>query len=377
MKIKEQLVMNTISQKVYRGERLTTEDGLRLLETNDILFLGQLADSVRRKKHGDSVYYSMNLNINPTNVCVLTCEFCAFARRPGEEGGWTYSVEEIVNKVRQAAPCGLNEVHIVGGLHPKLKLDYFEELIRQIKEINPSIHVKAFTAVEIDYFAKINHLSVEDVLVRFKSAGLDTMPGGGAEVFSERVRQLLCPTKISGQEWLEIMGIAHRLGIRTNATMLYGHIETGRAIIEHLSALREQQDQTEGFNAFVPLAFHPDHTNMAHLPPTTGYEDVRILAVSRLMVDNFDHIKGLWTYLGDKMAQVLLHFGVDDLGGTLLEERIVHMAGANVPDGLGEKALVELIRSIGRNPIRTDSSYETKEHKEHQDTNYQSRLLTA
>jgi aminodeoxyfutalosine synthase len=352
--------MQEIARKVYSNERLMAEEGLRLLESNDILFLGQLADFVCRKKHGGAVYYSTNLNINPTNVCVLTCKFCAFARRPGEEGEWTYSVEEIIHKVKQAAQYGLNEVHIVGGLHPKLKIVYFEDIIRRIKEINPDIHVKAFTAVEIDYFSKINRLSVEEVLVRLKSAGLDTLPGGGAEIFSERVRKLLCPTKITGAEWLEVMRTAHRLGIWTNATMLYGHIETKEEIIEHLLALRELQDQTGGFNAFVPLAFHPEHTDMVHLPPTTGYEDVKIFAVSRLMLDNFDHIKGLWTYLGDKMAQVLLYFGVDDLGGTLLEERIVHMAGANVPDGLGEKTLVQLIESVGRRTVRTDSSYKIR-----------------
>jgi len=351
--------MQDISQKIHNSQRLTAEEGLQLLESDDILLLGQLADEVCRKKHGDAVYYSTNLNINPTNVCVLTCEFCAFARRPGQEGGWTYSVEEIVNKVRQVVPYGLNEVHIVGGLHPKLKLDYFEELIRQIKEVDPDMHVKAFTAVEIDFFAKLNRMTVEEVLKRLQGVGLDTMPGGGAEIFSERVRKLLCPTKITGEEWLQVMRTAHQMGIRTNATMLYGHIETKEEIIEHLAALRELQDQTGGFNAFVPLAFHPEHTDMAHLPPTTGYEDVKVFAVSRLMLDNFDHIKGLWTYLGDKMAQVLLYFGVDDLGGTLLEERIVHMAGANVPDGLGEKALVQLIESVGRRPMRTDSSYKT------------------
>ncbi len=353
--------MNDIAQKVYQDERLSAEEGFRLLESNDILFLGQLADVVRHRKHGNAVYYSTNLNINPTNVCVLTCEFCAFARRPGEEGGWTYAVEEIVSKVRQVLPYGLSEVHIVGGLHPKLKLDYFEELIRQIKEVDPNLHVKAFTAVEIDFFAKLNRLPVVEILKRLQQAGLDTMPGGGAEIFSERVRKLLCPTKITGDEWLEVMRMAHQLGIRTNATMLYGHIETKEEIIEHLVALRVLQDQTGGFNAFVPLTFHPEHTEMAHLPPTTGYEDVKIFAVSRLMLDNFDHIKGLWTYLGDKMAQVLLHFGVDDLGGTLLEERIVHAAGANVPDGLGEKTLVQLIESVGRKPVRTDSSYSLRE----------------
>lgn len=356
--------MRDIADKVYDGQRLTTEEGLRLLESDDILFLGQLADHVCRKKHGGAVFYSTNLNINPTNVCVLTCEFCAFARRPGEEGGWTYTVEQVVDKVRQAVLYGLNEVHIVGGLHPKLKLDYFKEMIRQIKQINSSIHVKAFTAVEIDFFAKLNRMTVEEVLNQLQQAGLDTMPGGGAEIFSERIRKLLCPTKITGEEWLNVMRTAHQLGIRTNATMLYGHIETKEEIVEHLIALRELQDQTGGFNAFVPLAFHPEHTDMAHLPPTTGYEDIKIFAVSRLMLDNFDHIKGLWTYLGDKMAQVLLYFGVDDLGGTLLEERIVHMAGANVPDGLGEKALVQLIESVGRRPVRTDSSYKIRETEE-------------
>ena len=363
MKIKEQLAMNDISQKVYRGERLSCEDGLRLLEGDDILQLGQLADFVRQKKHGDQVYYSMNLNINPTNVCVLTCDFCAFARLPREEGGYTFTVDEIEEKVRQLLPYGLDEVHIVGGLHPKLKLDYFEELIRRIKTLNPSLHVKAFTAVEIDFFAKLNRMSVEEVLTRLKQAGLETMPGGGAEIFSDRVRKLLCPTKISGEGWLRVMRMAHRLGIRTNATMLYGHIETPEEIIEHLLALRTIQDETGGFNAFVPLAFHPEHTDMVHLPPTTGYEDARIFAVSRLMLDNFDHIKGLWTYLGDKMAQVLLHFGVDDLGGTLLEEKIVHAAGAQVPDGLGEQTLIELIHSVGRTAVRTDSSYVPQNHR--------------
>lgn len=360
------LRLNDIEDKVTSGERLNREDGIRLLESPDLLSLGRMADLVRRRKAGDAAYYSTSLNINPTNICVNRCPLCAFSRDAQDKDAYRFTLEDVEKKVREFAYNGLDEVHIVGGLYPELRLSYFEEMLERIKNIRKDLHIQAFTAVEIDYLAQQEDVPAEEVLRRLKNAGLGTIPGGGAEIFSERVRREICPKKISGRRWLEVMRAAHRLGIKTNATMLYGHIETREEIIDHLLSLRSLQDETRlnnggqaggGFLAFVPLAFHPQNTAFPDLPGPGGYDDLKIFAVARLMLDNFDHIRGLWMYLGVKMAEVALSFGVDDLGSTSLEERIVHSAGAKAPAHSGPETLVRIIRQAGRVPMRADSSY--------------------
>jgi aminodeoxyfutalosine synthase len=347
-----------ITDKVRRDERLSRHEGVRLMNSDDILTLGRMADTVRRRKAGDHAYYGTNLNINYTNICVSRCRLCAFSRDGEDEGAYVMPLDEIEKKVSLWARKGLREVHIVGGLHNGLKIGYFEEMLRRIKSIDRRVFIQAFTAVEIEHFAKVSDITVGEVLRRLKESGLGAIPGGGAEVFSERVRKEICEHKISGQRWLEIMEEAHNLGIRSNATMLYGHIETGEERVEHLLALRELQDRTGGFLCFVPLAFHPQNTGLStRTKGTSGYDDLRVLAVSRILLDNFDHIKSLWMYLGMRMAQVALSFGVDDLGATSIEEKIVHAAGARTPDRIEPSGLIRLIEKAGRIPVEVDSSY--------------------
>ena len=354
---KENKGLAEIEENVESGGRLAREDGIRLLESTDLLALGRMADLVRKRKAGDAAYYSTSLNINPTNICVNRCPLCAFSRDAQDKDAYRFTLDDIEKKVREFAYNGLDEVHIVGGLYPELPLRYFEEMLEMIKNIRKDLHIQAFTAVEIDYLAALENIPVEEVLRRLKNAGLGTIPGGGAEIFSERVRREICPKKIPGLRWLEVMRTAHRLGIKTNATMLYGHIETREEIIDHLLSLRDLQDEKGGFLAFVPLAFHPQNTAFPDLPGPTGYDDLKIFAVARLMLDNFDHIRGLWMYLGVKMAEVALSFGVDDLGSTSLEEKIVHSAGAKAPAHSAPERLIGIIRNAGRIPTRADSSY--------------------
>ncbi|MBI2266376.1 MAG: aminofutalosine synthase MqnE [Armatimonadetes bacterium] len=344
-----------LREKVEAGVRLTREEGLEAMTSFDLLTLGTLADTARKRISGDYVYFTSNVNINYSNICWVDCDFCAFSRLPGQDGAYQLSVEQVAER---ADKPWVNEVHIVGGLHPRLPITYYEEILKEIKRRRPDIYVQAFTAVEVDYFSKMSRLPVGEVLSRLSRAGLDGMPGGGAEILSERVRRELCPRKISSERWLEVIRIAHDRGIRTNATMLYGHIETAEERISHLLALRELQDRTFGFKSLVPLAFHHKNTNLARPHPTDGLDDLRVLAVSRLMLDNFPHIKALWTYIGPKMAQIALHFGADDLGGTLLEEKVVHEAGARTPSGLSRDYLERMIREAGRIPVHTNSSYQ-------------------
>ena len=356
--------LSDLVEKVTAGERLNVEDAVRLMKSSDILLLGRLADAVRHSKVGEEVYFSTNININPTNACVLRCQFCAFYRPLDHPEAYTERLDDILDRVQHAHNHGVREVHIVGGLNPRIPFSYFLELIRRVKTLDPDIHVKAFTAVEIDFFVRVYKMSIEKVLQELVEAGLDTLPGGGAEIFSPRVRELVCKGKISGERWLEVIEIAHRLGISSTATMLYGHVETIEERVDHLQKLRDLQDKTGKFTCFVPLPFHPENTPLAHLGYTCGVDDVKVYAVSRLFLDNFMHLKGLWNYLDEKFAQVILHFGVDDLGGTFVEERIAHAAGAKTPQALSQEKMVRIIQQAKRIPVETDSSYKVRKRWE-------------
>lgn len=368
--------LSDILAKAGRGERLTFEDGIRLFESHDLLAIGQAADLVRRRKVGDKAYFIQNRHINHTNVCRNMCKLCAFAREPGQAGAYTMSLDEIEEKARECRGLDINEVHIVGGLHPDLPFEYYEEMMSRVGRHLPDIHIQAFTAVEIDYFAEISGLSVEEVLRRLQSAGLGSLPGGGAEVFSARVRERICDRKISGESWLAVHRAAHRIGMRSNATMLYGHVETYAERVEHMLKLRDLQDETGGFMTFIPLAFHPANTPLAEercgvtgsagmvLPVgrTTGFDDLKTLAVARLMLDNFPHIKAFWIMIGLKLAQISLAFGVDDLDGTVQEERITHAAGADTSEYTPARELIDLIRGAGRVPVERDTLYNVVRH---------------
>lgn len=353
--------LRVIADKVARGIPVSEADALSMLGTNDILELGLIAHAVRTRLHGDIAYYEVNMNLNYTNVCELRCPLCAFSRSEGDAGAFTLSLDEIEGKVRRADSFGIDEVHIVGGLNPKLKIEHFEEMLRRIKSVNPDIFIVAFTAVEFDYFAGINHLSLEEVFVRMKNAGLGAMPGGGAEIFSPKLREMIAPRKITGKRWLEVMRIAHSLGLKTNATLLYNHLETPEDIVDHISQIRSLQGETGGFKTFVPLPYHDTHTDIrARRPQTTGFGDVRLFAASRIFLYNVPHLKSLWMYLGDNMAQLLLSFGVDDLGGTYHYEKVVHSAGATTSDAGSESHLRRLIEFSGLKAVRAAANYEMR-----------------
>jgi len=349
--------LKSIAGKVLAGERLDFSDGIALYRSPDLLAVGWLANQVREKKHGDVTYYNVNRHINPTNVCVAHCKLCAFGRDPQSPGAYTYALEEIYKRAEQGVREGATEFHIVGGLHPDLPFDYFLEMIRGLKQRCPQVHLKAFTMVEVHYFSRVAKLSIEDTLRRMKEAGVDSCPGGGAEIFHPRVRRIICDHKVSGQVWLATARKAHEIGLPSNATMLYGHVESEEERVDHLLKLRELQDQTRGFVAFIPLAFHPDNTPLSHLPKTTGYLDLRNIAVSRLLLDNFEHIKAYWIMLTPSIAQIALRFGANDLDGTVVEEKIYHDAGAKTSEFTPRAELERLIRAAGRIPVERDTLY--------------------
>jgi aminodeoxyfutalosine synthase len=349
--------LKPIATKVFAGDRLNTEDGIALYRSPDLLAVGWLANHVREKRHGNITYYNINRHINPTNVCVAHCKLCAFGRDPNAPGAYTFALEEIYQRAEQGVREGATEFHIVGGLHPDLTFDHYLELVRGLKQRCHSVHIKAFTMVEVHYFARIAKLSVEEVLQKMKSAGVDSCPGGGAEIFHPRVRKIICDHKTSGQMWLSTAKKTHEAGLRSNATMLYGHVETEEERVDHLIKLRELQDETHGFVAFIPLAFHPDNTALSHIPKPTGYDDLRNIAVARLMLDNFDHIKAYWIMLSPSMAQIAQRFGADDLDGTVAEEKIYHDAGAKTSEFTPHGELERLIRSAGRIPVERDTLY--------------------
>ncbi len=345
-----------IYEKIEAGERLSREDGLRLLSCRDLLAVGYLARLVREKKHGRRVYYVVNRHLNYTNVCENRCRFCAYWRAPGDPEGYVISPEEAVKRLSAGPPP--REIHIVGGVNPELPYTYYLELLSAIREAFPRAAIKAFTCVEIDHLARISGKSVEEVLRELKAAGLSCLPGGGAEVFSGRVREKLFPRKISAERWLEIAGTAHRLGIPTNATLLYGHLETPEERVEHLLRIRELQDETGGFLCFVPLPFLPEKTPLRdEVRPTTGFEDLRMMAVARLLLDNVPHLKAYWVFLGVKLSQLALHFGADDLHGTVVEEKISEASGGREAEALSRAEIERLIREAGFEPVERDAFY--------------------
>src|SRR5271167_4295416 len=319
-----------IRAKVDAGERLTFDDGVALFRTNDILALGFLANIVRERLHGDTTYFNVNRHINPTDVCVANCRLCAFGKQKRDPTSYTMSLEQVWEVAGKGWSEAITEFHIVGGLHPELNLDWFCQMLRGLKERFPAIHLKAFTMVEIGYFARREKISVREVLVRLREAGMDSLPGGGAEVFSERVRRIICDHKLTGDEWLATARVAHELGLHSNCTMLYGHIENEEDRIDHLVRLRALQDETKGFVTFIPLAFHPDNTALSHIPKTTGFDDLKNIAIARLMLDNIPHIKAYWIMMTPAIAQIALRFGSDDIDGTVVEEKIYHDAGSTV-----------------------------------------------
>ncbi|WP_158748465.1 aminofutalosine synthase MqnE [Acidobacterium sp. S8] len=351
--------LQPIAEKVFSGERLSFDDGVALYRSPDILAVGWLANSVREKLHGNIAYFNVNRHINPTNVCVAACRLCAFGRKKDAPGSYTMALEQAYETAASGYSEAVTEFHIVGGLHPDLPLEYFIDLVSGLKERFPQVHIKAFTMVEIAFFARRAKLSIKETLEKLRDAGVDSMPGGGAEIFADRVRHIICDHKIDGDEWLDTARIAHQIGLKSNATMLYGHIENEEDRVDHLLRLRALQDETHGFQTFIPLAFHPDNTPLEHLPRTTGLTDIKQIAVSRLLLDNFPHIKAYWQMMTAKIAQISLRFGADDIDGTVIEEKIYHDAGATTPQGMRRQDLMRLIREAGREPFERDTLYRT------------------
>jgi aminodeoxyfutalosine synthase len=353
-----------IADKIERGERLTRDDAVALFRSADLLTLGRLADQANRRRNGDRVFFAANQHLNPTNVCVLrnTCVFCSFARMPQEPGAYTRSLDEVFSEAEAARGNATREFHIVGGLHPKLRLDYYLDLFRGLRARHPGVHIKALTAVEVAHLAKLEAASVRDVLVAMKDAGVTSLPGGGAEVFSPAARRTIAERKLTGDEWLAVHREAHGLGIPSNCTMLYGHVETLEDRADHLLALRALQDETSGFLCYIPLAYHPDHNELGEAlgrtgTATSGFDDLKNIAVGRLVLDNIPHVKTHWPMVTPFLSQIGLTFGCDDLEGTVVFERVYHEAGAGTPMWLSYDQIVELIQGAGRVPVERDSLY--------------------
>jgi aminodeoxyfutalosine synthase len=349
--------LRPIAEKILARERLDFNEGVALYRSKDILAVGWLANHVRERMHGNFAYFNVNRHINPTNVCVAACRLCAFGRKKGAEGSYTMALEEAWQTAASGYSEAVTEFHIVGGLHPDLPFEYFLDLVAGLKERFPQVHIKAFTMVEVAYLARRAKLTIAETLTRMKDAGVDSLPGGGAEIFSDRVRHIICDHKIDGDEWIETARTAHKLGLRSNATMLYGHVENDEDRVDHMLRLRSLQDDTGGFQTFIPLAFHPANTALDHLPTTTGLADIRQIAVGRLLLDNFPHIKSYWQMVTAKIAQISLRFGADDIDGTVVEEKIYHDAGATTPQGMRRAELIRLIREAGREPVERDTLY--------------------
>jgi len=349
-----------ITDKVLSGERLSFDDGLTLFHSDDLHGVGRLADIVRRRKHGLATYFNINRHLNPTNFCYADCKFCSFFVKHNQPGGYTHSLEECLKIARQAYQQGATELHIVGGLNTRLPFSYFTDMLSSIKQEFPSLHLKAFTMVELDFFAKFYRMSDEDVIEKLKEAGMDSCPGGGAEVFAEETREKICTHKTDGDRWLELAGKVHKAGLKTNATILYGHIETIEDRIDHLVRLREQQEKSGGFQCFIPLAFYPPGTQLSHLPGPSGIDSLKTIAVSRLLLDNIDHIKAYWVMLGKRLAQTALHFGANDFdgtitgGGELIESYLVEARNDNEAS---KDEIVKLIKEAGFLPVERDTLY--------------------
>jgi aminodeoxyfutalosine synthase len=380
--------LRPIAGKVLEGARLSPADARILYTTSDLTGLGRLADIANQRRNGDRVFFSANQHINPTNICVLrnTCTFCSFARMPKEDGGYTRSLDEVFAEAEQARGMPTKEFHIVGGLHPKLRLSYYTDMFRGLKERHPGVHIKALTAVEIAHLARIEKTSEREVLLAMKEAGVSTLPGGGAEVFSTAVRATIAERKLTGQEWLRVHRVAHELGIPSNCTMLYGHVETMDDRIEHLGMLRELQDETGGFLTYIPLAYHPDNNELGEElgrtgSATTGYEDLRNIAIGRLYLDNIPHVKTHWPMVTPFLSQIALAYGCDDVEGTVVYERVYHEAGAHTAMHMHYDQLVEMIRGAGKRPVERNSLYESVreafEPAPSPLTTHDSRLTTA
>ncbi len=347
-----------IIDKVLNGERLSFEDGLKLFESSDILTIGSLANYITEKKNGKYAYFVINRQLNPTNVCVLDCKFCAFATiDKNDPKAYEMNYEEIINKVSYAVKEGALEVHIVGGLHPDWSFEDYLNIVSIIKRNFPDIHIKAFTAVEIDYFSKLSGLDYEEVLQRLKGAGLGSLPGGGAEIFSPEVRRIIAPKKIGWKKYLEIHKTAHKLGLHSTTTMLYGHVESYKDRVDHILKIRDAQDETGGFTCFIPLAYQPENNDLNIGKHTSGMDDLKTIAISRLLLDNIAHIKAYWVMIGEKIAQVALNFGADDIDGTVMEEKIAHFAGAKSPTQQQKEKLIRLIKEAGKIPVERDTLY--------------------
>ncbi len=346
-----------LAEKVFHGERLSFEDGVRLFQTRDFLGLGRLANAVREKRHGNLAFYNVNRYLNPTNLCWVDCALCAWARKVNEPGGYEMAISEVVEEAGKGYSEAVTEFHIVGGLHPTWPYSYYTDLLRALKSKFPGVHLKAFTMVEIDWIARVGGKSIPETIADLKTAGMDSCPGGGAEIFAPRVRDVICKNKISGEEWLAIARECHRQGVRTNATILYGSVETVEERVDHFLHLRDLQDETGGFTGLIPLAFHPENTPLASLPVSSGQTDLRVIAAARLLLDNFPHIKAYWIQIGTKLAQVALFFGADDLVGTVVDETITHAAGATTASGMTRQEFERMIRETGREPFERDSQY--------------------
>jgi aminodeoxyfutalosine synthase len=349
---------------VRAGSRLDSDDGVALYRSPDLLAIGYMANFVRERLHGNVTYFNVNRHINPTDVCVASCRLCAFGKKSRDPKSYTMSLEQVWETAGRGWSESATEFHIVGGLHPELTLDWYCEMLRGLKARYPEVHLKAFTMVEIAYLARRTRITIEETLLRLRDAGMDSMPGGGAEIFSERVRRIICDHKIDGHEWLDTARLAHKLGIRSNCTMLYGHIENDEDRVDHLLKLREVQDETGGFVTYIPLAFHPDNTPLGHIPKTTGFADIKNIAVARLLLDNIPHVKAYWVMMTPRIAQVAQRFGADDIDGTVVQERIYHDAGATTAQSLRRGELLRLIREAGREPLERDTFYRPVERSE-------------
>ncbi len=350
---------SAITEKLREGERLVDEEALFLFESPDLLAVGELASLVNERKNGRRVYFNVNRHINHTNICVNRCKFCAFSRTIDEPGAYCYDLGEIRLRAEEAVSQGATEIHMVGGLHPDLPFEFYTEMLGTVRDVSAALHIKAFTAVEIDYLAKLACLSIPDTLQRLKEAGLGSLPGGGAEILRKEVRDQLCPEKISGERWIKIMAEVHRAGLKSNATMLYGHVETFADRVDHMRRLRELQDETGGFQVFIPLPYQKENNPLGYLknPASSGLDDLRTLAVARLYLDNFANIKAYWVMLGEKIAQTSLCFGVNDLDGTVVEEKIGHDAGAASPQAMAREDIVNMIQKAGRVAVERDTLY--------------------
>lgn len=355
--------LENIYQKVMDSERLSFEDGMKLFETRDLTTVGYLANIVRERLHGDRSFFVRNRQLNPTNICEYSCMFCSFYRREGEEGGYTMTMDEIARRVREGMNHGIQEIHITSGLHPNLPFSYYTDMLRTIKETAPHLHIKGFTAVEIEYYAHHYNMTIRQVLSELMSAGLEAMPGGGAEIFADRVRKKICDEKSTAEGWLAVHSMAHELGLLTNATMLYGHIERYEERVDHLMKLRDLQDASKAknakgsFNTFIPLKYQHENNRLKNLPEVSAIEDLKMVAVPRLMLDNFPTVKAYWVVIGKRLAQMALSYGANEIEGTILEERIMSMAGTDSAHGMTERELIKLIKDAGRKPVERDALY--------------------